>query len=160
MGVIQPTAFGIGGDPAALLAAVVARGTSGQGSLVALRPVFRWVSFQLLVAATAGGAGATLDVYVQQSLDGTNFDDIAHFAQVTGATGAQAQSASLPAGKLESVGELHTWRDGTLAAGSVADFVLGRRFRARWVIAGAGASFTFGVAAYPRDYLREREGER
>jgi hypothetical protein len=142
--------IGTGSDAAAYLLPVAARIASGEGSLVVVRPRFRWVTFELVVLATAG-AGATLDVFVQQSLDGVNYDDLVHFTQVPGTSGEQIQSASLPVGRTDAAGEIHAWRDAALPAGYVADIVLGRRFRIRWTIAGAGASFTFGVAVYPRE---------
>jgi hypothetical protein len=50
----------------------------------------------------------------------------------------------------DASGELHARQDGALAAGTVRATLVGRQFRARWVIAGGTAAFTFGVFAAPR----------
>ena len=60
----------------------VASGTGAEATMLAR---FRWLTFVLVVDSLAGGAGDTLDVYIQQSIDGGyNWEDLAHYAQVNG----------------------------------------------------------------------------
>lgn len=131
------------------LAPWASRTTSGTGSLVEILARFRWICFELVVTTAAGGGGATLDVYVQQSCDGVNFDDLAHFAQVLGTSAGEVHICSFPVRQDDAGGEVHAQRDGTLAAGSVAGTMLERKFRAKWVIAGGG-TFGFQALAFPR----------
>ena len=104
-----------------------------------------------MVTAAGAGPGDTLDVYLQQSFDGgANWDDLVHFAQLTGTATEGLQIASMPVSRDDTVGELHARQDGALAAGTVRATMVGRQFRAKWVIAGGSAGFTFGVFAAPR----------
>ena len=50
----------------------------------------------------------------------------------------------------DQAAEMHALLDAQLAAGQVVNATLGRTFRAKWVIAGAGASFGFQVLAAAR----------
>src|SRR5205085_9259949 len=98
---------------------------------------------------TAGGAGATLGGWGQQSWDQTNWDDGAHYSQVVGTVGSAAYVATLPTRRRDVAAEMHQMQDAALAAGTVRDTVLARRFRAKWEIAGGG-TFNFEVWAAPR----------
>lgn len=137
-----------GENPVALVAGAL-RVADGAGSVVTIRGEFQAVAFELI--AYNVGAGSTLDVWVQQVLDGVNYDDIAHFVQVTGAGADDVQLATFWARRASTAaGELHSHRDGTLAAGAVVDTVLGRRFRVKWAIGGAGPGIAFQVLAHLR----------
>ena len=83
---------------------------SGYGDASTLR-------LQLLVGAVAGTT-PTLDVVVEDSIDGVNWNAIATFAQVTAGSARQIRDVTAP----------------------FAD-----RVRVRYVIGGGTPSFTFGV---------------
>ncbi len=98
------------------LAAPAARTTSGDSG-----PLEGWgrptsARVQLNVTAAAG----TLDVVVEDTLDGTTWNVVGTFAQLTG-VGRQVINLSTP----------------------FAD-----RLRVRWTIGGTAPSFTFSVLAY------------
>ena len=131
------------------LAAAGSRSASGAGSGVAPVQMADLRAFELNVYSAAGGAGATLDVWIQQCIDGTNWDDIAHYPQVLGNSGGGQWIATFTVRQRDQAGEMHQMRDATLAAGQVVDSMLGRCFRAKWVIAGGG-TFGFQVLAFAR----------
>ena len=83
---------------------------SGYGGASTLR-------LQLLVGAVAGTT-PTLDVVVEDSIDGVNWNAIATFAQVTAGSARQIRDVTAP----------------------FAD-----RVRVRYVVGGGTPSFTFGV---------------
>jgi len=122
------------------------RTASGEGSAVLLAARFATVVFEVVVSSL--GITGNLDVIVQQSLDGTNWEDLAHFATLGPAGPTQVQSATFPRRERDAGPELHTWSDGTLAAGTVVSGAraIGRRFRARWSI--SGGSWVFQVLAH------------
>lgn len=97
-----------------------ARAASGQGEVFEGYGEASTLRLQLLVSAAAASAGVTptLDVVVEDTLDGANWNVIHAFAQVTAAGNRQVANVTVP----------------------FAD-----RVRVRWTIGGAGASFTFGV---------------
>lgn len=103
-------------------------------------------TFQLDVTAAATEAGDTLDVFVQTTLDGTNWVDVVHFTQVTGNGGAKRHFAKVAATEPQAMFENAT----ALAAGSVRN-VVGTTWRARWVVVDVATtsnqSFTFSVTA-------------
>src|SRR5262245_35028062 len=128
---VAPAADAVGVQEEQILAVAERFTGSGAGPLVTLRAQFRFASFQLIVTAAGAAAGDTLDVYLQQSFDGgANWDDLVHFAQVTGTATEGVQIASLPVGHDDTAGELHTRQDGALPAGTVRATMLGRQFRA------------------------------
>src|SRR5207302_3673343 len=135
-------------SPVQLLASG-ARTTSGAGQLTAVQAEYSWICFELLVTAASGGGGATLDIYVQQCLDGVNYDDVVHFPQILGTSTGEAYVASMSVRVQGAANEMHQMQDMGLAAGTVQHTVLGRQFRARYQVAGGG-SFTFQVLAFPR----------
>src|SRR5688572_29118535 len=125
-----------------------ARSVSGAGSGVTVGAAFAWITFLLVVTASSGAG--QLDVYVQQSLDGSaNWDDLAHFTAVA-AGGTSAQAASFPGRVSEGPGELHELRDGILGGATLAVTVLGRNFRVKWTVSGGAGSYSFQVLAVPR----------
>lgn len=104
----------------------------------------RWV---LNVTAAATAAGDTLDVYVQTTYDGTNYDDVIHFTQVLGNGGAKTYIAEV-SHVVVPESELKAPADAALSAGVLQGIKLGVDVRVKWVVASASApSFTFSVKA-------------
>src|SRR5438874_3073449 len=103
------------------LALLTAAPHSASGSGAAVTPVQMAdiKAFQLNVYSAAGGAGATLDVWVQHCLDGTNWDDVVHFHQVLGNSGGASEIATMTVRQRAQAAEMHLLRDGTLGAGQV-----------------------------------------
>ncbi len=100
--------------------------------------------FQLSVSALASNATDTLDVIVQHSIDGSNWDALCHFPQVKGNDAAGQirmqyvrREVTIESRSLDSIG----------AAGTVYHGPIGANLRVEHVIAnGSGsASFTFAV---------------
>jgi len=105
--------------------------------------------FQLDVTAAATDVGDTLDVYIQHSLDGTNYDDFIKFTQVLGNGGAKTFLARWNSIGAAPESELGAPQDAAMSAG-VLQQPIGRTLRVKWVIVDAGtddASFTFSVDA-------------
>lgn len=96
--------------------ASAARGASGTGAAFDAEDV---VNIEATLAVTAhAGTAPTLDVVLETSVDGTNWDQVGAFPQQTGDVAGR----------------------GKAFAG------LGRKCRWKWTIGGsAGQSFTFGV---------------
>ena len=128
--------------------AAASRSSSGTSSAVIPGQMADIRAFQLNVYAAAGGAGASLRVWVQQTLDGANWDDVAAFPVVAGDSGG-SWIASMTVRQRDQAAEMHALQDGQLAAGQVANALLGRTFRAKWTIAGGG-TFGFQVLAFAR----------
>jgi hypothetical protein len=116
---------------------------TGNGTEKRMEAPFAGVVVNLYVSAAAAGVGAALDVFVQTLIHGT-WVDVVHFTQVLGNGGAKNFVAKIAAPDAQALFELAT----ALAAGSVRNLV-GDAWRARWVVAGAGPSFTFTVGATP-----------
>lgn len=136
-------------------AIVLASGTAlGAGTTVQAAPTTPPQHFEQIVAATfllnvtvaATGAGDTLDVYVQHSIDdGTNFDDFIHFTQVLGNGGAKKLRAQwLMYGGSPTV-PLGPYLDATMAAG-VNQGPIGGFWRTKLVVVGGTAAFTFTLS--------------
>jgi len=105
--------------------------------------------FQLNVTAAATAVADTLDVYIQHSLDGTNFDDFVRFTQVLGNGGAKVFLARWNAIGAAPEAEQGAPQDAAMSAG-VLQQPVGNILRVKWVIVDDGtddASFTFGVEA-------------
>lgn len=100
------------------------------------------LNLQLDVTVAATDAVDTLDVFVQTTIDGTNWIDVAHFTQVVGNGGAKRHVMKINATEPQATFEVAT----ALAAGAVRNHT-GVRWRARWVIVDADVdgSFTFSV---------------
>lgn len=107
--------------------------------------------FLLNVTAVAAGAGDTLDVFVQHSIDdGTNFDDFIHFTQVLGNGGVKKLRAQwLLYGGAPTV-PLGPYLDGSMAAG-VNQGPIGSTWRTKIVVVGGTAAFTFTLAVEELD---------
>lgn len=105
---------------------------------------FTQAEFQLDVTAAATEAGDTLDVYVQTTIDGTNWIDVVHFTQVLGNGGAKRYVAKINGTEPQAMFENGT----ALAAGAVRN-ILGDQYRVRYaivdVVTADNQSFTFSV---------------
>lgn len=130
------------------LVASAARIASGNSGVLALAnfALVKAALFILDVTVAATAAGDTLDVYIQHTVDGTNWDDFVHFTQVLGNGGAKRFQAQW----LRDLAPTSAQRalvDAALAAG-VAHGPVGDQWRVKWVVATASApSFTFSVGA-------------
>lgn len=99
-----------------------------------------------LACTQASGTSPTLDVYVQQSLDGgTTFKDMAHFAQLA-ASAANNSYVGLAIGASNAVAGVVG--DATISASAVGTTPVTNVWRVKWVIAGTSPSFTFAVNGY------------
>lgn len=106
---------------------------------------FEAVTFQLDVTVAATDVGDTLDVYVQTTIDGTNWVDIVHFTQVLGNGGAKRFFSKISASLA-----LTEFENATALGAAAVRHIVGDRYRVRWAITDAStdnASFTFGVTA-------------
>jgi len=135
-----------------LVASAARTSSSDSGSLatVVRHPeLLRGARFVLDVTAAATDANDTLDVYVQQAYDGTNYDDVAHFTQVVGNGGAKVHIAEWTR-SVTPESEMHAPQDAAIAAGVVQGAKLQTPLRVKWVIVdptGSNVSFTFSVSA-------------
>jgi hypothetical protein len=111
----------LGADPGVVDTIVpsAARTASGDSGVLAGWGVPKTLRVQINVTAAAG-TGPTLDVVIEDTLDGTNWNVIGTFAQKT-AVGREVVNVTTP----------------------FAD-----RLRARWTVAGTAPSFTFDVMVY------------
>lgn len=120
--------------------------TNATTAAVNLPGMVNGIAFELDVTAAATDAADTLDVYVQTTLDGTNYIDVVHFTQCLGNGGAKRHIGKVLAGAAE------TMFDGSaaLAAGSVRA-LLGDSWRVKYtqVDADEDGTFTFAVYAMP-----------
>lgn len=104
---------------------------------------YRVLTLQLDVTA-ASGTTPTLDVKVQTTVDGTNWCDVAAFAQVTAVARRTLRivTDATPAGEAACT-------DGTLAAGTVNQGPLGQFLRVKHALpGGATPSFTYSVTGW------------
>ena len=105
------------------------------------------IAFELDVTAAATDAGDLLDVFVQTTIDGTNYVDIAHFTQVLGNGGAKRYFTKV----IASVATAEFENATALGAAAVRN-LMGIYYRVRWTVTDAGtdnASWTFAVYATP-----------
>ncbi len=127
------------------LAASAERTTDGTGDAVYISEYRRYL-VQADVTALATAAGDTLDVYVDMSIDGTNWFNAAHFTQAAGNDTAFTEIAVIDS-TTPGTATIDITTDA--AAGAVVPQAFGRQMRARWVIVDAGAAaqaFTFSVS--------------
>lgn len=113
------------------LVSSAARTASGDGGVLEGFGDIKAARVQLDVTA-ASGTTPTLDVVLEDSLDGTNWNTIGTFAQKTA---AGREVINLHGGKAESA----TFQP-----------LFARRWRVRWTIGGTTPSFTFSVLAVLR----------
>jgi hypothetical protein len=97
-----------------------------------------WINADVTVAT---GTTPTLDLFLQDSGDGTHFDDRIHFTQITG-TGFFASAIATSAGFVS-----HAMQDGVLAAGTIVNGPLGPYGRLKLVVGGTTPSFTVQVVS-------------
>jgi len=133
------------------LVSSVARTSSGNSGILNLaNPQFiKAALFELDVSLAANVAGDKLNVFIQHSVDGTNFDDFVHFTEVLGDGGANRYLATWVR-DVSPESEMKPLTDGSLSAGSVLQGPVGDIWRVKWVITDGGAhgqSFTFLVGA-------------
>lgn len=105
--------------PTQTLASSAARTTSGSGTTSVGNAPASTLRVQLDVTA-ASGTTPTLDVVIEDTIDGANYNTVATFTQATGTT-RQVVNVTTP------------FTD---------------TFRARWTIGGTTPSFTFSVQMY------------
>jgi len=102
----------------------------------------------LSITASAADAGDTLDVYVDVSLDGSNWLNAIHFTQQAGNGSAAKEWAVLdPSAPGTSV----VAATSDAASGAVRPSLCGPYVRARWAIVDSGdgdQSHTFSVTAW------------
>lgn len=104
-------------------------------------------AFLLNVSAAATAVGDLLDVYIQTSIDGTNYDDLLRFTQVLGNGGVKKYVAYWQ-GEATPTTPLAAPTDGSMAAGVKQGPLFGATFRVKWTITSASApNFTFDVSA-------------
>lgn len=125
------------------------------GSVVHLDNMSQFAEVQLNVSAAASGAGDTLNVYVQTTVDnGATWDDLISFTQVLGNGGvkkflARWQGTAAPTTAMAAP------QDGALAAGTVVQGPKGVDWRVKAVVVNAtAAAFTIKVHAAGDTYRR------
>lgn len=95
-----------------------------------------------LVCTSCSG---TLNLYLQKLLpDDSSYADIASWSQITTA-GAITTSGNITLSFVNGGNSLTTQTDAGLTANTVNTVHFGSRQRLKWVIAGTGATVTFGV---------------
>lgn len=125
----------------------VTKATAGSvnGSEVALPGMVNGFAFILDVTAAATAAGDTLNVFVQTKIDGTNWLDVVHFAELVGDGGAKLHIEKVAAAPAFAGFEAGA----ALGAGAVRDLI-GDIWRIRYTTVETSAvSYTFSVAACP-----------
>jgi hypothetical protein len=135
--------------PKTLVASATQSASGNSGAITFADGKFDDIIIELNCTAKTG-TSPTLDVYVQQTLDGTNYADVYHFTQLTNTTTSPVR-IFLTRGNFGN-----TSKDGASAVGdatvSAATFgipLLSNKGRIKWVIGGsAGPSFTFSVMSY------------
>lgn len=128
-----------------VLLASGAQTSTGTGEAVACPDGFEMLAAQLDVTAAATETGDTLDVFVQTTIDGTNWLDIIHFTQVLGDGGAKRYISKISASLA-----LTEYETGSALGAAAVRHVFGSQYRVRWAITDAStdnASFTFSVTA-------------
>lgn len=132
-----------------LLASAARTSSSTAAVTISNLQLVRSLVVQLDVTAAATDVGDLLDVYLQHSVDGTNYDDFIHFTQVLGNGGAKKYLAHWHRDVTPTTAQ-HAPNDGALAAGVAQGPVGCSAWRVKWVVVDAGtddASFTFSVKA-------------
>lgn len=130
--------------PSIVLLADAARTATGTGDPVTLEGYLALV-FQLDLTAAATESGDTLDVYIQTTVDGTNWVDVFHFTQILGNGGAKRYF-----GKIVADAALTGFENATALSANSSRAIFGSDYRVRWDITDAStqnASFTFSVTA-------------
>lgn len=128
------------------LVASAARTASGNSGAIVLQDTnFSNVGIKLTCTPVTGTT-PTLDLYIQESIDGgTNFIDMAHFAQVTAALTNPTWVSLAVGGSDRYVGAVG---DAVISASGVGAPLVSNVWRVKWVIGGTNPSFTFQVDAF------------
>ena len=126
-----------------VLLASAARTATGNGSAVQVDGMSALI-LQLDLTAAATDVGDTLDVYVQTTIDGTNWVDVYHFTQMLGNGGAKRYY-----GKLLFDAALTEFENAAALGAAAGRSIFGSQYRVRWAITDADVdcSFTFSVLA-------------
>lgn len=135
-------------DPYTLLALAV-RTVSDVGSSITLPKNLKALLFLMNCTVADKDANDTLNIYIQESLDGgTTWNDRVSFTQIVGSDAASAIKAAINC-EVAPETELGAQADASLAAGGVLQGPIAPLIRAKWVIVDGGAdddqTFTFGV---------------
>lgn len=115
-----------------LLAATTITGDGTvNGSAVTMRRGHDRATFTMTVSGKSMDASTTLDIWVQLCPDGTVWDDLVHFSQLTNAAvGNGSYMAFVNADATSAVDRVTT--DGTLAANSVRAIPFGDQLRVKY----------------------------
>lgn len=118
--------------------------STGTGAAVADMGEWKALILQLDVTAAATDVADTLDVYVQTTVDGTNWVDIYHFTQVLGNGGVKRYF-----GKIVWDAALTEFENAASLAAAGGRSIVGDQYRVRYVQvdADSDATFTFSVKA-------------
>jgi hypothetical protein len=98
---------------------------------------------QLIVSGTPTGGSPTLDIYLQFSIDGTTWLDIAHTQYTTSQTTRYISIAGDVTGATAPV----TGTDGTLAGETVKQGPWGDQLRLKLIFAAGGSTGSYTLAA-------------
>jgi hypothetical protein len=111
-------------------------------------PADFWSSCEITVAVTS--CSGTLNVYFQKLLpDDATYDDIVSFAQWTTAT--YTTTGTFVASFVNGGNTINQSEDAAQTANTISTVHWGNRHRLKYVIAGTGATVTFGAyASYKR----------
>lgn len=127
------------------LVASASRTASGNSGALTLNGDFDRCVLELAVTAVTG-TSPTLDLYIQETLDGTNYIDVCHFTQVTAALTnphrVVLNSIDVSDALKEGIG------DATVSAGQLGLALVTNKVRVKWVIGGTSPDFTFAVTSY------------
>ena len=111
--------------------------------------------FLLNVTSAASAESDTLDVYIQSSCDGTNFNDFIHFPRIYGNGGAKVYEARwvrdvVPSSETGDAAPaaMRAPKDKTMSVGVLQGLQGITAWRIAWAISGGSSkSFTFSVLA-------------
>lgn len=142
-----------------LFSGVASSSQTGLGSSVTLPVMLSGAALQCKVTqapSTSAFATATLDVWLQHSVDGTTFDDFVHFTQIAGGATAVASQIASWNGTIAASSSLnmHAAASKTLAAGQLRHGPIGRIIRVGYTVANSdvaasSSAYTFSVIAQP-----------
>jgi hypothetical protein len=136
------------GSPNVVNQILLASGTvtaSGTGAAVASLGEWSSIIWQLDVTAAAAAVGDTLDVYIQTTIDGTNWLDFVHFTQVLGNGGAKRYITKTIASNTQT-----EYSTATALGAAAVRHLFGDQYRVNYTVVDGGAhgqSFTFSVTA-------------
>ena len=115
-----------------------------------VRPRCSSILLQLDVTAAATDGGDILSLWVQGTIDGTNYYDIGRFADVLGNGGAKRFFMTLQRTGSVAENDIVIPTDAAMAASTVNYGPFPNSLRLKWAVTDAGtknASFTFSVTS-------------